>query len=346
MGENDKNPSPPHYIVGWHKTLSGVFPVVDTKLTLRDKLFSFLVRLGIKRMGYMVNPGVYAVGKPGGDSPILVTANYKLSFDSLRKHLGALDAWILVLDTKGINVWCAAGKGTFGTEELINKLRAFNIPFLVRHRHLILPQLSASGIAAHEVKRSTGFNVIYGPIRASDIPYFLKNGCKATKEMRRVTFTFMERLVLIPIELIQSWKIVLFALLFQVLLSFPSPDTTFLSLVKNTLPYINAALSGAVLTPLFLPFIPGRSFAFKGGLTGFFTTLFFCLLLDLKGAVLLTHLFLAPSISSYLALNFTGATPFTSPSGVKKEMKFSIPLIIILSVSGIFLSIYNLWRGI
>jgi len=30
--------------------------------------------------------------------------------------------WILILDTKGVNVWCAAGKGTFGTEELVFRI--------------------------------------------------------------------------------------------------------------------------------------------------------------------------------------------------------------------------------
>ncbi|MDT8380157.1 MAG: mercury methylation corrinoid protein HgcA, partial [Desulfotignum sp.] len=31
-------------------------------------------------------------------------------------------------------------------------------------------------------------------------------------------------------------------------------------------------------------------------------------------------------VSSHLAMNFTGATPFTSPSGVEKEMKQFLPV--------------------
>jgi CO dehydrogenase/acetyl-CoA synthase gamma subunit (corrinoid Fe-S protein) len=76
------------------------------------------MRWGIGRHRYRIEPGLYAVGTPGSDSPVLVTANYKMSFDALRRELGGLDAWILVLETDGINVWCAAGKGTFGTEEV------------------------------------------------------------------------------------------------------------------------------------------------------------------------------------------------------------------------------------
>src|SRR3972149_4169926 len=74
---------------------------------------------GIGRDRCRVAPGLYALGAPGGDSPVLVTANYKLTFDVLRRDAAGLDAWILVLDTRGINVWCAAGEGTFGTEEAI-----------------------------------------------------------------------------------------------------------------------------------------------------------------------------------------------------------------------------------
>ena len=66
-------------------------------------------------MNYKVDPGLYAIGNPNERSPVLVTANYKMSFDNLREALPGRDAWILVLDTRGINVWCAAGKGTFGT---------------------------------------------------------------------------------------------------------------------------------------------------------------------------------------------------------------------------------------
>jgi len=66
------------------------------------------------RMSYAISPGLYAVGNPTKESDVFVSANYKLSFDVLRRELKGFNAWILVLDTKGINVWCAAGKGTFG----------------------------------------------------------------------------------------------------------------------------------------------------------------------------------------------------------------------------------------
>ena len=76
----------------------------STELTVSDILGTWKARWGINRMNYKVEPGLYCIGKPDSNSPVLVTANYKMSFDMLRKELNGIDAWILVLDTKGINV--------------------------------------------------------------------------------------------------------------------------------------------------------------------------------------------------------------------------------------------------
>ena len=132
---------------------------VGTELTFTDRLGSAAARWGIGRMHYVVAPGLYRVGEPGPDAPVLVTANYKMSFDRLRCELGGLDAWILVLDTKGINVWCAAGKGTFGTDELVGRIAAVHLQERVSHRTLILPQLGAVGVAAR-VLRGAGMRAV------------------------------------------------------------------------------------------------------------------------------------------------------------------------------------------
>ena len=102
--------------------LASTLPHVSTRLGMADYLGAVRVRLGIRRDAYRINPGLYAVGHPTSASDVFVTANYKLSFDTLRKNLDGMDGWILVLDTKGINVWCAAGKKTFGTAELVRQI--------------------------------------------------------------------------------------------------------------------------------------------------------------------------------------------------------------------------------
>lgn len=207
----DKNKKA-HWITGFLFANRRLIPRVSTRLTARDVFGGWLVRCDIGRSNYRVPSGLYAVGDPSPESVVLVTANYKLSFDALRKELSSLDAWILVLDTKGVNVWCAAGKGTFGTKELLRQIVRFQLKSLVSHRQLILPQLGATGVSAREAEASCGFRIVYGPVRAADIQCFLLNGMKKDARMRSVEFRLRDRLAVAPAELFHAWPFLLAAL--------------------------------------------------------------------------------------------------------------------------------------
>lgn len=317
-------------------------PTAPARWSGRDRVGRLKSRLfNSFRMNYAVSPGIYAVNKPNDGSPVLVTANYKLSFDLLRRELSGIPAWILVLDTRGINVWCAAGKGSFGTEELIQRIRSTRLPEIVGHRKIVLPQLGAPGVRAHIVKARTGFSVEYGPVNARDLPAYLSNGHKATPEMRRVRFGFRERLELTPMEIVPALKAFGFFLAAVfILLGLQPSGILFSSALHNGLPVAilgaAALLAGTFLTPLLLPWIPFRSFALKGLLVGGFTTaalVFFIPAQALQSVYLQAFsLVLFPAVSSYLALQFTGSTAFTSISGVKKELKFSLPLYVAAGV--------------
>ncbi|NNK84625.1 MAG: hypothetical protein HKO91_03615, partial [Desulfobacterales bacterium] len=200
-------------------TDTGSVPKVKTKMDPSDIKSNILVRSGIGRHHYKVAPGLYGVGNPDKASEVLVTANFKLSFDHLRRELENINAWILVLDTRGVNVWCAAGKGTFSTQELVKRIKLCNLEKVVDHKRVIVPQLGATGVAARTVKKESGFRVVYGPVRAKDIPAFLENNRKADKKMRMVTFTFMERLILTPVEFNMVIKPALIASVVLILLS-------------------------------------------------------------------------------------------------------------------------------
>jgi hypothetical protein len=280
-------------------------------------------------MNYMVEPGLYSVGKPDKDSPVLVSANYKLTFDILRKNLAGLDCWLLILDTNGVNVWCAAGKGTFGTDELVNRIEIVGLSDVVKHRKLILPQLGAPGVNVHEVAQRTGFSATFGPVRAEDIQAYIADGNKATKEMRRVKFTFTDRLVLTPMELVPAVKMTL-PILGVMFITNQFARRPFTG--GDIAAYAGAILTGSVITPLLLPYIPGNSFAWKGWLMGLIGTASILAKSGgfTNGNVLMSagQLLLFPALSSFLALNFTGSTTYTSPSGVKKEMKKALPYII------------------
>ncbi len=299
-------------------------------------------------MNYTVDPGLYALGEPNERSPVLVTANYKMSFDRLREVLSNRHAWMLVLDTNGINVWCAAGKGTFGTDELVRRIEFSQLNRVVSHTELILPQLAGPGVAAHKVKKRTGFNVLYGPIQAADLPAFLDAGMKATPNMRRKTFTMYERVVLIPVELVSALKWALLILPAFFLLGGLGAPSGFWQGVLNdglfaVLNLLGAVLAGAVLTPILLPWLPGRAFSHKGLIMGLITTLFITCFgvfyLDIRKDYMniLAWFFLTPALSAYLAMNFTGASTYTSLSGVRKEMRWAVPLEIVGGAAGLIL---------
>ena len=319
---------------------------VSTLLTLRDTLGAWKVRWGIGRMRYTVDPGLYAVGKPDEASPVLVSANYKLTFDTLRKNLSGLDCWLLILDTRGVNVWCASGKGTFGTDELVNRIEAVGLSEIVAHKKLILPQLGASGVSAHEVTRCTGFSVTFGPVRANDIRAFIAAGCKATKEMRSVHFTIWDRMVLTPMEFVESAKVslIVFGVLFLINLIAARPFG-----MRDFLAYAAAVLIGTVVTPVFLPFIPGKAFAFKGCLLGAICTALIVWAFGWFASPFLLlgigYMLALPAHSAYLAMNFTGASTYTSPSGVLKEMKIAIPLIVLSLLAGVLLILIKTFTG-
>ena len=318
----------------------GVVPIVSSHPTVGDRWGTILARLGVTRNSYLVAPGLYGIGDPGETAPIVVSANYKLSFDSLRFELQDQDVWLLVLDTCGINVWCAAGKGTFSSSELVNRIKQSGVKEIVSHRQLVVPQLGATGIEAHKVRKESGFEVHYGPVRARDLVRFLSNG-EADPEMRSVTFDLAERAVLIPVEVYLLAKPLLWLIPICFVISGIGPQIWSMGQGLERGLQLLAALGvglvgGLVLVPLLLPWLPGRAFSIKGLVAGIGCgglLLFF--LGGLSGMEQGALLLAAISTSSYLGMNFTGSTPFTSPSGVEWEMKRALPLQLLLAVAGI-----------
>lgn len=310
-GSTNANPIQPH------------IQLTTSIITWADRWDHFLARWGVNRSGHRVEPGLYKLGDPTADSPVFVTANYTLSFDALRSALDGIDSYILVLDTQGINVWCAAGKGTFGADELVHRIEATALGDVVNQRVLILPQLGAPGVAAHEVKKRSGFKVEYGPVLAADLPEYLKTR-QATPEMRRVRFALRDRLTLIPVELVHVLLPMLIA----------AAVVSFISGPWASVAVVSAILAGVVLFPILLPWLPTRDFSSKGLILGMLVALPFALrsflrhpdiVWWLRTAGALTSLLSLPPVTAYLTLNFTGSTTFTSRTGVRREIFTYIP---------------------
>lgn len=338
-----------HAITGQVETTIGSFHVLSTELSNTDKINNIKARLGIGRDDYCVPTGIYAIGTPDNDSPVLVTANYKLTIDMLRIELAGLDIWILVIDTNGVNVWCSAGKRTFSTEEIIYRIQKYKLKKLVSHNQIILPQLSAPGISAYQITKYTGFKAVYGPVYARDIKEFLKQGCIKTEKMKKVHFNLSDRLTVSPIEFIMNLKYLAFIFIFFLILQLISGENKdFIHVAEggffNTIPYLIALFTGTILFPALLPILPFRMFSVKSIILGIvwssvvikYSSAFY---FDSNIMVYTGNTLILIAAICFLSMNFTGSTTFTSLSGVKKETGLMLPLLAVFSTLGIILMI-------
>ncbi len=300
---------------------------VSTELSASDTIARWRLRWRVGRDIAVVPPGLFRVGDPTPESPVIVTCNYRMTFDLVRRDLAGLDAWLLVLDTRGVNVWCAAGKGTFSDREVILRAVTTGLERHVSHRTLVLPQLSATGVSAAAVREVSGWRVVFGPIRSRDLPAFLAAGMNATPAMRAVTFTFAERIVLVPVEFVGmfvGWR-ALIPFGFLALGALVSWGGTAAHIAQPLAAYLAGVGGGGVLVPALLPWLPGRALSLKGAEAGALLGAATGLALGAPPLMLAAGTLLAGAVASYIGVNFTGATPYTSPSGVEKELRAALP---------------------
>jgi NAD-dependent dihydropyrimidine dehydrogenase PreA subunit len=144
--------------------------------------------------------GLVKIGNPDRHAPVLLTGNFRLTVDRVKHALKGVDAYLLVANSRGVNVWCAATGGLLTNHAVVSVLKTSGIEDLVDHRQLVLPQLAATGIEGKVIREKTGWNVVWGPVSATAIPAFLRNGMQTTREMRVVTFPWPRRL-----EMAAAW---------------------------------------------------------------------------------------------------------------------------------------------
>lgn len=159
--------------------------------------------------------GLIRIGQPGRDAPVFLTCNYRLTVQRVRRALSGTDCYLLVANSRGVNVWCAATGGLMTNHDVISVLRTSGIEELVDQRQVILPQLAATGVERKVIQKKTGWRAIWGPADAKHIPDFIKNRFQNTPAMRRVSFPWPARFEMavawaFPISLIAALVVGLF----------------------------------------------------------------------------------------------------------------------------------------
>ena len=138
--------------------------------------------------------GMVKIGSPNRTSPVLLTCNFQLTVRRVKHALRGVDCYLLVANTKGINVWCAATGGHLNNHSVISMIKTSGIEEKVDHKKIILPQLAAPGVESIVIKKKTSWDILWGPVDIRDIKEFLKNNFTKTEKMHKVTFPLIERI--------------------------------------------------------------------------------------------------------------------------------------------------------
>jgi len=287
-----------------------------------------------------IEPGLYKSGNPSEKSPIIVTSNYKYTFIKIMRGLKGSDAWVLCVDSDGINVWCAARGDDFGNKQLIEAIKATNVQNLVKEKTLILPQLSAGGISApnlHDSKKFP-FKIKFGPIWSKHLPEYLeKNPIKKPERMRVIKFSLGHRLralithLTFLIRKVFIYQLTLVAVLLLIFEPFIHEFNLFLEILF-------AIILTNTIMPILLPMTGfTRSFILKGL---FFGTLNVILLSIISWILYQNSIIILLSIPFFFwiaffsTMSFSGFTMHTSPSEIRAQYsKFKIINLILLVIS-------------
>ena len=313
--------------------------------------------------GIPINPGLYRAGNPNQDSPVIVTANYELTYYTVMRALSKdnLDAWVLVCDTAGINVWCAARGIHFKTEDVIQMIRITRLSEFVTHREILLPQLAAAGMNPTEIRERTGFRARYGPVRIHDLGKWLNLGKPRPKprKMAIVTFNLRERMeqtvahipflyaAILAKPILAILAISLFGGL-GLLVILPVFYQEILSAVLNIIILIaefNIALFGnAFILGVFFPVLPakGNSFWRRGVALGLGTLPFAALImygLQSHWTVIVTWMILQFAMATSLTMDWSGMTSVSDPKVIRREYPYMVTM---LKVSGALIITFNL----
>jgi len=183
------------------------------------KRFAYLwievVETLLRMLPFPCKTGLIEIGAPGRDAPVLLTGNFRLTVERVKRSLRGIDAYLLVANSRGVNVWCAATGGLFTNHDVVSVLKTSGVEGRVDHRRVTLPQLAATGIEGPVVRRKTGWTVVWGPVEAAHLPEFLRCGGEIPPAMRKVGFPWPRRLEMavawaFPISLLAVLLLALF----------------------------------------------------------------------------------------------------------------------------------------
>jgi acetyl-CoA decarbonylase/synthase complex subunit gamma len=142
-----------------------------------------LFPLLLERMNIYTDPqrpmatteGIYEIGGPGENSPVLITSNFSLIYFIVSGEIegSRIPSWLLVKDTEGLSVMTAWAAGKFGADVIAPFVKKCGIADKVKHRKLIIPGYAAV-ISGELEEELPDWQVLIGPREAGHIPAYIR----------------------------------------------------------------------------------------------------------------------------------------------------------------------------
>ncbi len=264
---------------------------------------------------FIVRPGLYTLGAADESSPMLVTGNYYLTVFLLARRLRNHAVRLLIIDTKGINVWCSAGKGQFSASEIADKAAACGLLSGEKRLRLVLPKFSLSGVNLGELRKHRIIPVI-GPMYAKDVPAFLGQEKHSNQVEDRVDFGLRARAFTALPTAVQFFYY--FLGVYVISLGAISPAV------------VGIATGLAFAYPMLFPWLPGRLFAVKGfwlALAASALSLLFTAGSLLEQLPLMVFLC---ATAIFVGLSYTGNSAVSNYTSVRKETARFLPVVVLL----------------
>jgi acetyl-CoA decarbonylase/synthase complex subunit gamma len=145
-----------------------------------ENLFPLLVnRLNIytdPQRPMATKEGIYEIGDPDENSPVLITTNFSLTYFIVSGEIEAsrVPSWLLILDTEGLSVMTAWAAGKFVADAISIFVKKSGIEDKIKHKNLIIPGFSA-GMSGELEEELPGWKISIGPREAAHLPPYLKD---------------------------------------------------------------------------------------------------------------------------------------------------------------------------
>jgi acetyl-CoA decarbonylase/synthase complex subunit gamma len=123
-----------------------------------------------------VTQGIYEIGAPDENSPVLVTTNFSLTYFIVSGEIegSRIPSWLLIMDTEGLSVMTAWAAGKFSGDVVGMFVKKCGIADKVAHKKIIIPGYAAS-ISGEMEEELPDWEIVIGPRDASLVPKFLKD---------------------------------------------------------------------------------------------------------------------------------------------------------------------------